>query len=73
MTKHHEEGFVFEEAPIEDILIGRYDELDPDCVALLKHSVDRMPWRLYKHEPYPVRSHFSSLPPLAHSPSTELV
>ncbi|KAK0453209.1 salicylate hydroxylase [Armillaria borealis] len=53
MTKHHEEGFVFEEAPIEDILIGRYDELDPDCVALLKHSVDRMPWRLYKHEPYP--------------------
>ncbi|SJL01565.1 related to salicylate 1-monooxygenase [Armillaria ostoyae] len=53
MTKHHEEGFVFEEAPIEDVLIGRYDELDPDCVALLKHSVDRMPWRLYKHEPYP--------------------
>lgn len=53
MTKHHEEGFVFEETPIEDILIGRYNELDPDCVALLKHSVDRMPWRLYKHEPYP--------------------
>ncbi|KAK0498378.1 salicylate hydroxylase [Armillaria luteobubalina] len=46
-------GFVFEETPIEDILIGRYNELDPDCVALLKHSVDRMPWRLYKHEPYP--------------------
>ncbi|KAG7445926.1 salicylate hydroxylase [Guyanagaster necrorhizus] len=53
MTKHFEEGFLFEEAPIEDILIGRYDELDPDCVALLKHSIDRMPWRLYKHEPYP--------------------
>ncbi|KAK0467871.1 salicylate hydroxylase [Desarmillaria tabescens] len=53
MTKHHEEGFVFAEAPIEDILIGRYDELDPDCIALLKHSVDRVPWRLYKHEPYP--------------------
>ncbi|KAF9268247.1 salicylate hydroxylase [Marasmius fiardii PR-910] len=53
MTEHHEEGFVFEQVPVRDILVGKYDELDPDCVNLLKHSIDRMPWRLYVHQPYP--------------------
>ncbi|KAK7471025.1 hypothetical protein VKT23_002440 [Stygiomarasmius scandens] len=52
LTKHHEEGFTFAEVPVSDILAGKYDELDPDCVNLLKHSVDRMPWRLYVHQPY---------------------
>ncbi|KAJ7265854.1 salicylate hydroxylase [Mycena haematopus] len=52
LTSHHEEGFVFKEVPVADILQGRYDTLDPDCVALLKHSIERMPWRLYVHQPY---------------------
>ncbi|KAF7354941.1 Salicylate hydroxylase [Mycena sanguinolenta] len=52
LTSHHEEGFVFKEVPVTDILQGRYDTLDPDCVALLKHSIERMPWRLYVHQPY---------------------
>ena len=60
LTHHREEGFVFSEAPVEDILVGRYDELDPDCVNLLKNSIDRMPWRLYIHQPYTVSN---SLPP----------
>lgn len=55
LTSHREEGFVFKEAPISDILVGKYDELDPDCVNLIKHSIDRMPWRLYVHQPYEVR------------------
>lgn len=54
MTKHHEEGFVFEQVPVSDITQGRYDQLDPDCLDLIKNSIDRMPWRLYKHEPYTV-------------------
>lgn len=56
LTKHHEEGFTFKEVPVQDILQGRYDELDPNCSALLKNSVDRLPWRLYVHQPYEVRS-----------------
>ncbi|KAJ7283364.1 salicylate hydroxylase [Mycena rebaudengoi] len=52
LTSHHEEGFSFKEVPVDDILQGRYDTLDPDCVALLKHSIERMPWRLYIHQPY---------------------
>ncbi|KAF8911886.1 salicylate hydroxylase [Mucidula mucida] len=53
LTKHFEEGFAFSEVPVSDITQGRYDQLDPECLDLIKHSVDRMPWRLYKHEPYP--------------------
>ncbi|KAJ6627398.1 salicylate hydroxylase [Mycena sp. CBHHK59/15] len=52
LTSHHEEGFSFKEVPVGDILQGRYDTLDPDCVALLKNSIERMPWRLYVHQPY---------------------
>lgn len=55
LTKHHEEGFTFAEVPVSDVIAGKYDELDPDCVNLLKNSVDRMPWRLYVHQPYDVR------------------
>ena len=51
-TNHHQEGFKFEEVPVEEILRGNYSELDPDCANLLKRSVDRMPWRMYVHEPY---------------------
>ncbi|THU85367.1 salicylate hydroxylase [Dendrothele bispora CBS 962.96] len=52
LTKHHQEGFVFEQVPVSEILAGKYSELDPDCVDLLKNSVDRMSWRLYLHQPY---------------------
>lgn len=66
LTKHHKEGFTFAEVPVDDILAGRYDQLDPDCVNLLKTSVDRMPWRLYVHQPYPVSSTFYSHPAYTH-------
>lgn len=52
LTSHHAEGFTFAEAPVADILKGKYDELDPDAVALIKNSIERMPWRLYVHQPY---------------------
>ncbi|THU92301.1 hypothetical protein K435DRAFT_672349, partial [Dendrothele bispora CBS 962.96] len=39
-----------------EILAGKYSDLDPDCVDLLKNSIDRMPCRLYLHQPY---SHWS--------------
>ncbi|KAF8884604.1 hypothetical protein BD779DRAFT_1787139 [Infundibulicybe gibba] len=51
--QHTSEGFRFKEVPVSEILIGSYECLDKDCVDLLKNSVDRMPWRLYVHEPYP--------------------
>ncbi|RXW25751.1 hypothetical protein EST38_g82 [Candolleomyces aberdarensis] len=52
MTNHREEGFTFKEVPVSDILQGRYSDLDPECLALLQNSKDRMPWRLYVHQPY---------------------
>jgi len=52
LTKHHLEGFEFKEVPVEEILQESYKELDPDCANLLRHSIDRMPWRLYVHQPY---------------------
>lgn len=55
LTKHHEEGFTFKEVPVEDMLQGLYSQLDPECLALLRNSVERMPWRLYVHQPYEVR------------------
>ncbi|KAF8884605.1 hypothetical protein BD779DRAFT_766113 [Infundibulicybe gibba] len=51
--QHTSEGFQFKEVPVSEILVGSYDKLDKDCVDLLKNSVDRMPWRLYVHDPYP--------------------
>lgn len=30
-----------------------YHDLDPRVVDLIKHSFDRMPWRLYNHKEYP--------------------
>ncbi|KAF5333577.1 hypothetical protein D9611_002290 [Ephemerocybe angulata] len=52
LTNHREEGFTFKEAPVSDILQGRYSDLDPECLALLKNSRERMPWRLYVHQAY---------------------
>ena len=52
LTKHHQEGFEFKEVPVEELLQGNYNELDPDCANLLRHSIDRMPWRLHVHKPY---------------------
>lgn len=51
-TNHHEEGFEFKQVPVEEILQGNYGELDNDCANLLRNSYDRMPWRLYVHQPY---------------------
>jgi salicylate hydroxylase len=53
MTNHTKEGFTFAEVPVSDLLAGDYSSLDPDCVGLIKNSIDRMPWRLYVHQPYP--------------------
>lgn len=55
LTNHHEDGFVFKQVPVQDILKGSYDQLDPECRALLLNSIERMPWRLYVHQPYDVR------------------
>lgn len=52
LTNHHEEGFEFKEVPVEEMLQGDYGQLDPDCANLLRNSYDRMPWRLYVHQPY---------------------
>jgi hypothetical protein len=54
MTNHTQEGFQFAEVPVSDVLAGKYDELDPQCVGLIENSIDRMPWRLYIHQPYSV-------------------
>jgi salicylate hydroxylase len=53
MTNHTQEGFVFAEVPVSDIMAGLYSRLDPQCQDLITYSVDRMPWRLYVHQPYP--------------------
>ncbi|KAK4687379.1 N-acetylated-alpha-linked acidic dipeptidase, partial [Tremellales sp. Uapishka_1] len=53
MTNHTAEGFVFAQVPVEEMMPGDYDRLDPRCRALLLNSVERKPWRLYIHQPYP--------------------
>lgn len=53
LTNHTQEGFQFAEVPVSDMMAGLYSRLDPKCQDLLKHSIDRMPWRLYVHQPYP--------------------
>lgn len=52
LTDHHQEGFEFKEVPAEKILRGNFNGLDPDCANFIRHSVDRMPSRLYVHQPY---------------------
>ncbi|WRT70062.1 uncharacterized protein IL334_007056 [Kwoniella shivajii] len=52
MTNHTKEGFQFAEVPVEEMIKGDYSRLDPQCIGLLENSVDRMPWRLYVHQPY---------------------
>jgi salicylate hydroxylase len=54
LTNHTREGFQFAEVPVSDILAGQYAQLDHLCVKLIENSVDRMPWRLYIHQPYSV-------------------
>ncbi|KAF9652566.1 salicylate hydroxylase [Thelephora ganbajun] len=51
-TNHHTEAFEFKEVSPEEILQGSFKELDPGCVDFLKNSFERMPWRMYLHEPY---------------------
>lgn len=53
MTNHTQEGFVFAEVPVSDIMAGDYNRLDPTAQKLIEHSIERMPWRLYVHQPYP--------------------
>ena len=53
--QHTSEGFTFKEVDVDEILVGAYaDKLEKNVVDLLKHSIDRMPWRLYVHDEYPV-------------------
>ncbi|KAF7977394.1 hypothetical protein HWV62_4017 [Athelia sp. TMB] len=49
-AKTFKEGFNVDDIPLEDLL-APYSELDPDCFKMLQVSVDRKPWRLYKHAP----------------------
>lgn len=50
-SPQRKEGFRFEEVPIEE-LTEPYHDLDPRVVDLIRHSFDRMPWRLYVHKEY---------------------
>ncbi|RSH95522.1 hypothetical protein EHS25_000614 [Saitozyma podzolica] len=50
LAKTKQEGFTVEDIPLEDV-IAPFGQLDPDCVLALRHSVDRKPWRLYRHTP----------------------
>ena len=52
LTDHHCDGFEFKEVSVDKILQGNYEKLGPDCANLIKHSVDRMPWRFNIHQPY---------------------
>lgn len=46
-------GFSWGEVSPDDIIkAGQYVNLDPRVITLLANSVERKPWRLYKHEPY---------------------
>ena len=38
--------------PVDEITAPFKGKLDDRVVQLLEHSFDRMPWRLYIHEPY---------------------
>ena len=51
LSNHHKEGFVVQEVSVEDLL-APYTELDPKVKQLLANSIDRMPWRLWIHQPY---------------------
>jgi len=52
MSPQRKEGYRYAEVPVEEITAPFKGELDPRVVALLEHSFDRMPWRLYIHQPY---------------------
>jgi len=52
-SNHHEEGFTWGEAAIDDLLAGQYATLDPRVVTLLRASIERRPWVLFVHQPYP--------------------
>lgn len=54
LTTQRKEGFRYEEVTVEE-MIKNYGDLDPKVLAMLENSFDRMPWRLYVHQEYPVR------------------
>ena len=51
LSSHHKEGFQVAEVSHEELL-GYYPHLDPTVKMLLANSIDRMPWRLWIHQPY---------------------
>ncbi|KAM0752962.1 FAD/NAD-P-binding domain-containing protein [Meredithblackwellia eburnea MCA 4105] len=53
LSDHHTEGFVVKEATQDELCEPFKDTLDPKVLALLQNSIDRMPWRLWIHQPYP--------------------
>jgi salicylate hydroxylase len=52
LSPQRKEGFRFEEVPVEELTVP-YHDLDSRVTDLIKHSFDRMPWRLYLHKEYP--------------------
>lgn len=52
MSPQRKESYRYSEVPVEEITAPFKGQLDDRVVALLEHSFDRMPWRLYIHEPY---------------------
>ncbi|WVQ78499.1 hypothetical protein IAT38_000585 [Cryptococcus sp. DSM 104549] len=50
MARTKKEGFLVDDISIEE-LTAPFGQLDPDCLLALNNSIDRKPWRLYKHSP----------------------
>ena len=44
------EGFNVSDIPLPTLLLP-FTQLDPDCLRMLRSSIDRKPWRLYEHTP----------------------
>ncbi|KZP29861.1 hypothetical protein FIBSPDRAFT_160160 [Athelia psychrophila] len=63
MANRTKRGSTFAEVSVSELLAGDCSSLDPDCVGLIKKSIDRMPWRLYVHQPYLVSSRYSIMFP----------
>ena len=59
LTSQRKEGFRYEEVSVQE-MIKDYGDLDPKVLAMLENSFDRMPWRLYVHQEYPVSLFFVS-------------
>jgi salicylate hydroxylase len=52
MSPQRKDTYRNAEVPVDEITAPFKGKLDDRVVQLLEHSFDRMPWRLYIHDPY---------------------